>query len=45
MLGGLEDAGTPAVKVSTFRPTLDDVFIALTSDGHTTHPRPKEIVR
>ena len=45
MLGRLEDAGTPAVKVSTFRPTLDDVFIALTSDGHTIHPRPKEIVR
>ena len=45
MLGRLEDAGTPAVKVSTFRPTLDDVFIALTSDDHTIHPRPKEIVR
>jgi ABC-2 type transport system ATP-binding protein len=45
MLGWLEDAGTPAAKVSTYRPTLDDVFIALTSDGHPTHPRSKEIVR
>ena len=45
VLGGLEDAATSAVKVSTFRPTLDDVFIALTSDSRTTHPRSKEIVR
>ena len=45
MLGRLAEAGTPAVKVSTFRPTLDDVFIALTSDGDTINPRPKEIVR
>ena len=45
MLGRLEDAGTPAVKVSTFRPTLDDVFIALTSEDHTIHARPKEVVR
>ena len=45
MLGRLQDAGTPAVKVSTYRPTLDDVFIALTNDGHPTHPRSKEIVR
>ena len=45
VLGGLEDAARSAVKVSTFRPTLDDVFIALTSDGRTTHPRSKEIVR
>ena len=42
MLGRLEDAGTPAAKVSTYRPTLDDVFLALTSDSH---PGPKEIVR
>ncbi len=45
ILGRLEDAGTPAVKVSTYRPTLDDVFLALTSDGHPTHPRSEEIVR
>ena len=45
MLGRLEDAGTPAAKVSTYRPTLDDVFLALTSDGHPNHPRAKEIVR
>jgi ABC-2 type transport system ATP-binding protein len=45
MLGRLEDAGTPAAKVSTYRPALDDVFLALTSDGHPTHPRAKEIVR
>ena len=45
MLGRLEDAGTPAAKVSTYRPTLDDVFLALTSDGHPTHTQSKEIVR
>jgi ABC-2 type transport system ATP-binding protein len=45
MLGRLDDAGTPAAKVSTYRPTLDDVFLALTRDGHPTHPRSKEIVR
>jgi ABC-2 type transport system ATP-binding protein len=45
MLGRLEDAGTPAAKVSTYRPTLDDVFLALTSDGHPTHHRAEEIVR
>jgi ABC-2 type transport system ATP-binding protein len=44
MLGRLEDAGTPAVKVSTYRPSLDDVFLAFTSDAHVTHPRSKEIV-
>ena len=37
MLGRLDDAGTPAAKVSTYRPTVDDVFLALTRDGH--HPR------
>ncbi len=45
MLGRLEDAGTPAVKVSTYRPSLDDVFLALTSDGHRTHPRSQEAAR
>ena len=45
ILGQLEDVGTPAAKVSTYRPTLDDVFLALTSDGHPTHPRSEEVVR
>jgi ABC-2 type transport system ATP-binding protein len=45
MLGRLEDAGTPAAKVSTYGPTLDDVFLSLTRDDHTLHPRSKEIVR
>jgi ABC-2 type transport system ATP-binding protein len=45
MLGRLEDGGTPAVKVSTYRPSLDDVFLAFTSDEHPTHPRSKEIAR
>ena len=45
MLGRLEDAGTPAARVSTYRPTLDDVFLALTRDGHPTHTRSKEPVR
>jgi ABC-2 type transport system ATP-binding protein len=38
MLGRLEDAGTPALKVSTYRPSLDDVFLALTADDHPTQP-------
>jgi ABC-2 type transport system ATP-binding protein len=45
MLGRLEDAGMPAAKVSTYRPTLDDVFLALTTDRHPTHTRSQEIVR
>jgi ABC-2 type transport system ATP-binding protein len=45
MLGRLEDAGTPAVKVSTYRPSLDDVFIALTNDCQPTDLRSKETVR
>jgi ABC-2 type transport system ATP-binding protein len=35
ILGRLEDAGTPALKVSTYRPSLDDVFRSLTSESHT----------
>jgi hypothetical protein len=34
MLSRLEDAGTPAVKVSTHRPSLDDVFLSLTGADH-----------
>ncbi len=45
MLGRLDDAGTPAAKVSTYGPTLDDVFLALTRDGNPLHARSKEIVR
>jgi ABC-2 type transport system ATP-binding protein len=45
MLGRLQDAGTPAVNVSTYRPTLDDVFLALTSAENPTRPRSKEIAR
>jgi ABC-2 type transport system ATP-binding protein len=30
VLGGLEAAGVPVLKVSTHRPSLDDVFLALT---------------
>jgi ABC-2 type transport system ATP-binding protein len=45
MLGQLEDAGTPALKVSTYRPSLDDVFLALTSDSHPTEPRSQEIAQ
>jgi ABC-2 type transport system ATP-binding protein len=45
MLGRLEDGGTPAVKVSTYRPSLADVFLAFTSDEQPTHPRSKEIAR
>jgi ABC-2 type transport system ATP-binding protein len=45
MLNRLENAGTPAVKLSTYRPSLDDAFLALTSGGNSTHPRSKEIAQ
>ena len=45
ILGRLEHAGTPALKVSTYRPSLDDVFLALTSDNHPAKARSQEIVR
>ena len=32
LLGHLEAAGAPAAKVSTHRPSLDDVFLSLTGD-------------
>jgi ABC-2 type transport system ATP-binding protein len=38
MLGRLEGARTPALKLSTYRPSLDDVFLALTSHNHSTSP-------
>jgi ABC-2 type transport system ATP-binding protein len=40
MLGHLETAGAPALKVSTHRPSLDDVFLSLTGDT-----APKELAR
>jgi ABC-2 type transport system ATP-binding protein len=43
MLGRLKDDGMPALKVSTYRPSLDDVFLALTSDNDPTGPRSKEL--
>jgi ABC-2 type transport system ATP-binding protein len=33
MLGALEAAGAPALRVSTHRPSLDDVFLSLTGAG------------
>jgi ABC-2 type transport system ATP-binding protein len=45
MLNRLENAGTPAAKLSTYRPSLDDAFLALTSGGNSTRPRSKEIAQ
>jgi ABC-2 type transport system ATP-binding protein len=46
LLGGLEDSGIPALKVSTSRPSLDDVFLALTGDhDQSTHTRSHEMAR
>jgi ABC-2 type transport system ATP-binding protein len=45
ILGDLEGAGTPAAKVSTYRPSLDDVFMALTSEDHSPVPRSTEFAR
>jgi ABC-2 type transport system ATP-binding protein len=36
LLGWLHEAGAPAHKVSTYRPSLDDVFLSVTD---TAHPR------
>ena len=40
MLGRLEAAGAPAPKVSTHRPSLDDVFLSLTGDRRPRLPPP-----
>jgi ABC-2 type transport system ATP-binding protein len=52
VLGRLEAAGLPAVKVSTRRPSLDDVYLALTGAGPARPHRhdepadgPKEMAR
>ncbi|HEY6479808.1 MAG TPA: ATP-binding cassette domain-containing protein [Streptosporangiaceae bacterium] len=38
MLGHLEAAGAPALKVSTHRPSLDDVFLSLTGTATPATP-------
>jgi len=43
VLGRLEAAGSPAVKMSIRRPSLDDVFLSLTGDDPAR--RPKEMAR
>jgi ABC-2 type transport system ATP-binding protein len=55
MLSHLEAVGAPAVKVSTHRPSLDDVFLSLTGGAGTralappaapaAHAVPKELAR
>ena len=45
MLTRLGDAGAPAVKVSTHRPSLDDVFLSLTGAGGPIRNEPKEMAR
>jgi ABC-2 type transport system ATP-binding protein len=44
LLDDLVAAGAPAAKVSTYRPTLDDVFRSLISDP-SAEPAPQEVVR
>jgi ABC-2 type transport system ATP-binding protein len=44
LLDDLVAAGAPAAKVSTYRPTLDDVFRSLISDP-CPEPAPQEVVR
>jgi ABC-2 type transport system ATP-binding protein len=52
LLGHLEAAGAPAAKVSTHRPSLDDVFLSLTGGPatpaaarHATPTSPMELTR
>jgi ABC-2 type transport system ATP-binding protein len=40
MLSHLETVGAPAVKVSTHRPSLDDVFLSLTGSGPVSDGAP-----
>ena len=44
MLGQLEDRGTPAIKISTYSPSLDDVFLSLTGGDRAYIPS-EEMVR
>ena len=48
LLGWLHEAGAPAHKVSTYRPSLDDVFLSVTTAAVPGHPgaarhEPKEM--
>jgi ABC-2 type transport system ATP-binding protein len=53
ILGRLQAAGAPADKVSTYRPSLDDVFLSVTDTDTaaspattgTAHAEPKEMAR
>jgi ABC-2 type transport system ATP-binding protein len=46
LLGALRAAGAPAARVSVQRPSLDDVFLALTASRTPDHPaRVKESIR
>ncbi|KPM53684.1 hypothetical protein ACG83_24045 [Frankia sp. R43] len=46
LLGGIAAVGVPAARVSTHRPSLDDVFMSLTADDAPSAPQPRsEIVR
>jgi len=45
MLTRLGEAGAPAVKVSTHRPSLDDVFLSLTGAGGPIRNESKEMAR
>ena len=44
MLARLRDGGTPALKVSSYRPTLDDVFLSVTGRD-SAHTRAEEMAR
>ena len=46
ILGNLQAAGAPADKVSTYRPSLDDVFLSVTDTAASAaHAEPKEMAR
>ena len=51
LLGRLQEAGAPALKVSTYRPSLDDVFLSVTTAAHpagrpgAARHAPKEMAR
>jgi ABC-2 type transport system ATP-binding protein len=45
ILGRLRDARTPAQKVATYRPSLEDVFLSLTGEEHPHHRPPQETIR
>jgi ABC-2 type transport system ATP-binding protein len=47
LLARLREAGTPALRVSTYRPSLDDVFLSVTGAGsaHSTLHDQQELAR